>query len=129
MYSVKPGRGPSLMAGVAGLVVAGFGVFWCITAASVGAPWFFVGFGVAFVTLALLGSGSSFYNAMSRRRFSSFDVVAAGREPDPLDPYVAETPIRDDLVPGRSTECFCTQCGKPADADHRFCRACGSEIV
>lgn len=129
MYSVKPGRGPSLMGGVMGLVVAVFGVFWCITAAGAGAPWFFVGFGVVFVTIALLGSGSSFYNATSRRRFSSFDIVAAGREPDPLDPYVAETPLRDDIVPQRSKDRFCTQCGEAADIDHRFCRACGSEIV
>ncbi len=45
-----PSRGASLLVG---LVVAGFGVFWTVTAAGMGAPGFFPLFGVLFVGMAV----------------------------------------------------------------------------
>jgi hypothetical protein len=44
---------------VAGLVIAGFGVFWTVTAASAGAPSFFPVFGVIFI---LFGVAMSLYS-------------------------------------------------------------------
>ena len=41
MYSLKPGRGPSLMGAVGGIVVAIFGVIWTFAAMSMGARPFF----------------------------------------------------------------------------------------
>lgn len=111
------------------LVVAGVGVFWTIGAMSVGAPWFFTGFGVMFVVMALCGAGANFYNATSRQRFSTFDVMRHDHEPDPLDDFVADPHRRDPIVPRSSTGRFCPQCGEPAASDFRFCPGCGSELV
>jgi len=36
MKSIKPGRGPSMMGGIAGVFVAVFGVFWTIMATAMG---------------------------------------------------------------------------------------------
>ena len=46
---------PSVAGGLVGALVAGgFGVFWTVTAASAGAPGFFVLFGVLFVIMAIV---------------------------------------------------------------------------
>ena len=46
MYSVKPGRGPSLLGAVAALVIGvPFVIFWISKAAEMKAPGFFVFFG------------------------------------------------------------------------------------
>ena len=54
MKSVKPGRGPSAMGAVGSVIVVIFGIFWTITAASMGAPFFFPLFGVLFVILGIV---------------------------------------------------------------------------
>ena len=51
MKSVKPGRGPSAMGAVGSVIAVIFGIFWTITAASMGAPFFFPLFGVLFIIL------------------------------------------------------------------------------
>ena len=69
-----PNRGMSI---VAGLVIAGFGVFWTVTAASAGAPSFFPVFGVIFIFFGVAMSLYSFkvagdyqqaYQSYQRRR-------------------------------------------------------------
>lgn len=41
MKSIKPGRGPSMMNGFAGIIVSVFGIGWTIVASTMGAPIFF----------------------------------------------------------------------------------------
>ncbi len=40
MKSIKPGRGPSMMSGIAGIGAVVFGIFWTIMAVQMGAPIF-----------------------------------------------------------------------------------------
>ena len=53
MKSIKPGRGPSMMGGFMGIVVALFGVFWTIIAVSMGAGLMGI-FGIIFVVVAIV---------------------------------------------------------------------------
>ena len=84
MHSIKPGRGPSLMGGIVGIVVAVFGVIWTVGAWSAGAPPVFALFGLLFVGLAIAGVVYNLYNATSRNRVSSFDVTTEREEGDPM---------------------------------------------
>ena len=54
MKSVKPGRGPSMMGGVASVFAVVFGIIWMCGAASMGAPGFFLLFGVAFIGIGVV---------------------------------------------------------------------------
>lgn len=139
-YSVKPGRGPSLMGGIGGIIAAGFGVVWMITASSMGAPGPFVAFGVIFILVALGGAAYNFYNAGSRERMSTFDITRPGEEGDPIarvlgheettepeqfssrSAQASAAPIRK--IPGE----FCPYCGKKVTADFDYCPQCGKDI-
>ena len=60
MKSVKPGRGPSMMGGVASVFAVVFGIIWMGGAASMGAPGFFLLFGVAFIGIGVVNAVYSF---------------------------------------------------------------------
>ena len=127
MYSVKPGRGPSGVGAAMLVGVAIFGVFWTLGARSAGAPGFFVAFGVFFVLAAIGGAAVNLYNALSKRRFSSFDVVRSDAEPDPLDP---EKPRGPRPPPHGETpgDAFCGRCGRALGEGDRFCTGCGNPV-
>ena len=86
MKSIKPGRGPSAMGGIGSAAAALFGVFWTLAAASMGAPVFFVLFGIVFILLGVVQAIYHFRNATGENRYSEFDIVDSDEEPDPLDP-------------------------------------------
>lgn len=121
MYSVKPGRGPSIAGGIGGLVAAAFGVFWCTTAADAGAPGPFVAFGVVFIFAALGGAIYNFWNAGTKNRASTFDITGPGEEPDPVATALGLEQPRE----GRPTGPFCVHCGAKTPAEGRFCPHCG----
>lgn len=73
------------MGAVGGIFAAIFGVIWMIGAARIGAPGFFVAFGVVFVLMALCGVFFNLVNATSENRYSSFDLTEPGEEIDPLN--------------------------------------------
>ncbi len=143
-YSVKPGRGPSLMGGIGGLLVAGFGVIWMIGAARMGAPGFFVAFGVVFILFALAGASYNFFNAGSRERMSSFDITTPGEEGDPIARtlgYEKTPPPRNRRSPQpfpprenasenkrRIPGEFCPFCGEKVQDDFDYCPKCGKDI-
>ena len=127
MYSVKPGRGPSGFGVVGAVVAAVFGVFWTAGAASMGAPPWFVAFGVVFVVLAIAGGVYHFHNATSKNRVSEFDIVRSSEEPDPFAPRApnaapALTPPHD------SVNGFCPFCGAAVSPEFSFCPKCGKAI-
>ena len=131
MKSVKPGRGPSFLSGAGAVAVALFGVLWTVFAAQMGAPAVFCLFGVVFVMAALGGAIYNFFNATSRKRFSSFDITEDGEEEDPLNERFGqgkqETCGRAQRAPSGETF-FCPGCGERVDPDDRFCRTCGREL-
>lgn len=85
MKSIKPGRGPSMMSGIAGIGAVVFGVFWTIMAVQMGAPIFFAAFGIIFIVMAIVGVIYNMNNATGENRFSAFDIVDEGEETDPLN--------------------------------------------
>ena len=145
MYSIKPGRGPSLGTALGSLAAAVFGVIWMVGALSMGAPLIFMLFGVVFVIFAIGQGIYHFYNATSRNRFSTFDITADHEESDPLADAMGHTRRRssrstrttqsrvDELLdnqtsPRQHPGNFCPYCGAKAKDDFDFCPACGKDI-
>jgi hypothetical protein len=134
MYSIKPGRGPSLMGGIGGIAAAIFGVIWTIGAASMGAPGFFVLFGVVFVGMATAGVIYNFYNATQKNRMSDFDITSANEESDPIAQalgHSSDTPDRKRSgsgFPRKFEGDFCPFCGANVRSEFDFCPKCGKDI-
>mgnify|MGYP000088412714 CR=1 FL=1 len=134
MYSVKPGRGPSLMGGIGAVIVAVFGVIWTVLAVSMGAPPIFPLFGVVFILAALGGAVYNFYNAAGRHRISSFDITARGEEPDPIAKAMGyDRPVAADSPPAAAGPRkypgeYCPFCGTRVGADFDYCPKCGKDI-
>lgn len=132
MKSIKPGRGPSLQGGLANVFAGIFGVIWTIGAAAMGAPAFFVLFGVLFVVFAVVRAGFSFYNAIAQNRHSIMDIVDEYEEIDPLNAYFgkggeghAPEESREDAAAKKG---FCPYCGDRVQGDFVFCPRCGREL-
>ncbi|MCL2141156.1 MAG: zinc ribbon domain-containing protein [Dehalococcoidia bacterium] len=123
MKNVKPGRGPSGLSAIVGIVIAIAGISMVMQAASFGAPSFFIFFGVAFVVVSIVMVIYNLINATSNNRFSSFDITDENEEPDPISKrFRSDTPSSDS--PGN----FCPYCGTPAAHDYSFCKKCGRLI-
>ena len=137
MKSVKPGRGPSMMGGVASIFVALFGVLWTVIALNSGAGLFAL-FGVFFVGLAIVQAVYNIRNATSENRYSEFDIVDSREEEDPwnrrfgADRDAQEPPARSasEQTPPQEDGAFrfCPYCGKSLSGDFRFCPHCGREL-
>jgi hypothetical protein len=137
MYSIKPGRGPSLMGCVGAAVVAVFGVIWTVSASGAGAPSVFTLFGIVFVVAAIAGGIVNLYNATSRNRFSTYDITTHREESDPiaealdLHPKEQGEERRPPPAPGdprRVEGDYCPYCGGAVDDDFDFCPKCGKDI-
>ena len=115
MKSVKPGRGPSMMNGIAAGGAAVFGVIWILAAQSIGAPWFMSAFGAVFILIAIGSAAYSFYSGTAKNRPSVVDIVDESEEPDPLNQVF-------------HNKKYCPQCGKPVLPNARFCSACGEKL-
>jgi len=136
MKSIKRGRGPSMMEGMSGIFVAVFGVIWTLAALSMGAPFFFVLFGVVFVVMAIVRTIYSFKNATSEDRYSLYEIVDESEESDPFNERYGRTAegMPDELVYGsiedsKSAErIYCPYCGAALQDDFEFCMKCGSKL-
>lgn len=131
MKSVKPGRGPSLMSGVASLLVVVIGIGWTALAIRMEAPAFFPIFGMMFIIFGVINAISGFANGVSSRRFSAYDIVDEHEEPDPLNEYFGNAMEPDAPQTGDSPSDetrFCPYCGAPAASDYAYCRKCGKKL-
>ena len=111
MKSVKPGRGPSMMGGVASVFAVVFGIIWMGGAASMGAPGFFLLFGVAFIGIGVVNAVYSFKNAAGENRYSAYDIVDSDEE-------AGET--------GKLA--YCPYCGAKLGEGFSFCGKCGKAL-
>ncbi|MCI3922154.1 zinc ribbon domain-containing protein [Paenibacillus sp. TRM 82003] len=134
MKSIKPGRGPSAMGAVGSFAVGLFGIFWTIGAASMGAPPFFMLFGIVFIGLAVIQGVYHVKNATGKNRMSVFEITDRHEEPDPLNRYVRQQSGSDNEPAGfngnkEQNINFCPYCGnKLSDVTYRFCPKCGQEM-
>lgn len=128
MKSIKPGRGPSMQGGMAYIFGAVFCVIWSIGAASMGAPAFFVLFGVIGVIMCLVSAGFHFYNATAKNRHSVMDIVEDDEEPDPLNAYFGAG--GEGHVPEEEKEemGFCPYCGEKVKRSFVYCPKCGKNM-
>lgn len=126
MKSIKPGRGPSAMGAFGSAIAVIFGIFWTITAMSAGAPGFFPLFGVLFIIMGIAQAVYNFKNATGENRYSSFDIVEDGEEPDPLDRLCGEIPPPSGQ--GSGTFRFCPYCGAKLGAEFAYCGKCGQKL-
>ena len=124
MRSVKPGRGPSMMGGVMGIFMIGFGVLWTVIAAR--ASGVFALFGVLWTGIAIIQTVYNFKNAKSKNRYSAYDIVDEREEPDPLNQkYGSRRTVSD--PPGNSGK-FCPYCGTAVETAYEFCPECGKKL-
>ena len=133
MYSVKPGRGPSMMGALGGVFAAIFGVIWTVGALSMGAPCFFALFGVVFVVMALVSAVYSYHNATQKNRMSAFDITTGDAEPDPIAEALGHGASRSrektqTQTPRRYEGGFCPLCGASAQPEFDYCPKCGKDI-
>jgi len=134
MKSIKPGRGPSAMGAMGSIIAVVFGIFWTITAASMGAPIMFPVFGVFFIVMGIVQGVYHYTNATGKNRFSTFDITDESEERDPLEDLVRgkekEYPIPPATEIGeREGYHFCPYCGTKAEEDHQFCSKCGKKLT
>ena len=130
MKSIKPGRGPSMMGGIGSIFGIVFGIIWTCGAASIGAPGFFLLFGVAFIGIGVVNAVYSFKNATGENRYSDFDIVDSDEEPDPLNERFGSRSDPEPEVqtgePGKFA--YCPYCGARLGEDFAFCGTCGRAL-
>ena len=125
MKSVKPGRAPSMMGGVVGIVMICFGILWTVLTAQAFGP--FAIFGVLWTCLAIAITVYNFKNATNKNRYSSFDIVDDNEEPDPLNQRFGNN-HPDDPIKSEPENKFCPYCGTPVGGDFEFCNNCGKRL-
>lgn len=121
MRSIKPGRGPSMMGGVVGIFMIGFGIVWTVLAAQ--ASGIFALFGILWTGVAIVNTVYNFKNAKGKNRYSTFDIVDSEEEPDPLNERYG---VRSEPKPKDGK--FCPYCGTAIDSDYSFCPSCGRKL-
>ena len=130
MKSIKPGRGPSMMGGFMGIIVALFGVFWTVMAVSMGAGFMGI-FGIIFVVVAIVQAVYNFKNATGKNRYSTFDIVDEHEEEDPFNQRFGAQNSSD--IWGQTSSVsednrFCPYCGTAVGKDFEFCNKCGKKL-
>lgn len=118
MKSIKPGRGPSKMNAVGGIIAAVFGVFWCVLACSIGC-YFMIPFGLLFIGFAIYIAVYNGHNASSKDRYSIIDIVDDEEESDPHN---------EKYERGEEKNLYCPYCGRKIDSDYEFCPKCGKKL-
>lgn len=119
MKSIKPGRGPSFMNGIGSVFTVLFAIVWTGIALSMGAPAFFVLFGVLFISFGIIQAIYEFKNATAQNRYSEFDITDEKEEVDPFNEKWGT----------KGKTAFCPYCGRSLDEEFEFCPQCGKKIL
>ena len=137
MKSIKGGREPSIVGAIAAFGMALIGIVFTVTVVSSinnsgfsgngGAATLFTVFGIVFVLIAVCSGIYELHNATARNRPSILDITDGNEEPDPLNEYFhGQYDVESTDSPAGSR--FCSNCGKPVEADANFCSRCGKEL-
>jgi len=128
MKSIKPGRGPSMMGGVMNIAAVIFGIFWTIMAASMGAGFLSL-FGLVFIAIGITQAVYNFKNATGEQRYSAYDIVDSGEEPDPLNErYGQASAAAQEAVKSSEDAGYCPWCGSKTAKGHVYCSKCGKKL-
>ena len=117
MKSIKPGRGPSMMGGIAGIFMIGFGILWTVITAQ--GSGIFALFGVLWTGIAVVMTVYNFRNATGKNRYSQFDITEGDEEPDPLNERFGES-REPEKAREESDSSFCPYCGTPVHKDFSY---------
>ncbi|MBQ2378308.1 MAG: zinc ribbon domain-containing protein [Clostridia bacterium] len=123
MKSIKPGRGPSMMGGVMGICMIGFGIVWTVLASQAGG--IFALFGVIWTGMAVVMTVYNFKNATGKNRYSAYDITDEHEEPDPLNEIFGGQAAKEKADVENK---FCPYCGAPLAQDFEYCNKCGKKL-
>lgn len=126
MKSIKPGRGPSMMSGVIGIFMIGFGILWTVLAAQ--ASVIFAIFGVLWTCIAIGTTIYNFKNATGKNRYSTFDIVDSEEESDPFNERFGKTGNDSQKKDNNADNRFCPYCGTAVEGDYQYCNNCGKKL-
>ncbi|MEG1781940.1 MAG: zinc ribbon domain-containing protein, partial [Oscillospiraceae bacterium] len=106
-----------------------FGIFWTITAISMGAPFTFWVFGVIFVAMGIVQAVYHFKNSVGKNRFSTFDITDEKEESDPFEEKFSDndSPLPFEKEDGKG-DVFCPYCGTATSGDFIYCPKCGKQL-
>lgn len=123
------------MGAFTGVISVAGGIIWTIFAFGITGDREFPGsifplFGIIFI---IGGIGHVIYNlrnATGRDRYSTFDIVDEGEEPDPLNQRFGRRDVGIPLkiTPTEADNEFCPYCGKELEPDFEFCPRCGRDL-
>ena len=139
MKSIKQGRGPSLIEGIALLgmsvvmIIMGgefrsrepdFGVFGRNQGMDIGTTMCYV-----FALVCVIAGIYNIYCAVAKNRPSQIDITSGNEEPDPLNEHFhGRYDVESTKSPAAKDGMYCPYCGKPIQADFAFCSHCGKEL-
>lgn len=125
MKSIKPGRGPSMMSGIAGIFMIAFGILWTVIASQ--ASGIFAIFGVLWTGIAIAITIYNFKNTVNKNRYSIYDITDEHEEPDPLNQHFGSTQNTTKKKDSADNN-FCPYCGTAVGKDFEFCNSCGKKL-
>lgn len=132
MKSIKPGRGPSIMGVIGGIIAVIFGVFWTVLNIIAKTPFMFSVFGIIFIIAAIVNIVYNYKNATGKNRMSLYDITDADEEPDPIDKYFrydkTEMEHSSSLNDADEYDRYCPYCGRYLKRDYEYCPKCGKKI-
>ncbi len=128
MKQVKPGRGPSMMGGIAGIFMIGFGIVWTILAAQ--GSGIFALFGVLWTAMALVNTIYQFKNATGEKRYSEYDIVDEHEEEDPWNErFRSQERFPEDMSGTYEMQSrYCPYCGTKVEENYCYCNKCGKKL-
>lgn len=128
MKQIKPGRGPSMMGGIAGIFMIGFGIVWTILAAQ--ASGIFALFGVLWTGMAIVNTIYQFKNATGKKRYSEYDIVDDYEEGDPWNErfHSTEGLLEDTDSTYEMQSRYCPYCGTKVEGSYCYCNKCGKKL-
>lgn len=129
MKSIKPGRGPSKKGMVSSIAAILFSIFWCISAASMGA-YIMIPFGLIAIGVSVYNLIYNYHNLTKENRYSIVDIVDEDEESDPLNEiYGRKTSANQSIHEKNGTSVsFCPYCGTSVSSEFDFCPKCGKNL-
>ena len=124
MKSIKPGRAPSLLSGVIGIIMVLFGIFWTVMASDFGG--IMMVFGVLWTLIALVITIFNIKNGTAKKRYSMYDITDDKEEADPLNERFKEK--KDDAKDDGNDSKYCPYCGAKVEETYEYCNKCGKKL-